>query len=387
MAEKRDYYEVLGVQKGASEDELKKAYRKLAKKYHPDANPDNKEAENKFKEISEAYDVLSDSQKRAQYDQFGHAAFDPSMGGGGAGGFYGGGFDMGDIGDIFGSMFGFGGGGSARRNGPRRGADVNVNIQISFEEAIFGATKEISVGIVDECETCHGTGAKPGTHAETCAKCNGTGQERVVQQSLFGAMTSVRTCSSCNGTGKSIKDPCNSCHGAGRLRKNKKFEINIPKGIDNGQTIRLAGKGEAGERGGGYGDLLVTIYVQTDRIFTRKGTNLYCDVPITFVQAALGGEINIKTIDGEQKYTIKPGTQPETVVTLRGVAVPNLRNPRVRGDQIVTLKVQIPTSMTEKQKQLLRDFYGEAPKTETAKTESEPEKEEKKKKKKGIFGL
>lgn len=364
LADKRDYYEVLGVSKGASDAELKKAYRKMAVKYHPDQNPGDKEAEAKFKEINEAYEVLSDEQKRAQYDQFGHAAFEQ----GGAGGFYGQGFDMGDLGDIFGSMFGFGGfggGGSARRNGPRQGNNVKVTIQLTFEEAAFGCTKEISMGILDECETCHGTGAKPGTHAESCSKCNGTGQERFTQQSMFGAVTSVRTCSQCHGTGKTIKDPCTTCRGAGRVRKTKKYEVNIPAGIDNGQAIRLSGKGEIGENGGGYGDLLVTAYVQPDRVFERRGFDVYCDVPITFVQAALGGEIVIKTIDGEQKYTVKPGTQPDTVITLRGVGIPNLRNPKVRGNQIVTLKVKIPTDMSQRQKDLLRQFYGDDTKKET----------------------
>lgn len=361
LAEKRDYYEVLGVSKNATEAELKKAYRKMAVKYHPDQNPGDKEAEAKFKEVNEAYEVLSDSQKRAQYDQFGHAAFE--QGGMGSGGFYGQGFDMGDLGDIFSSMFGFGGGfgGGGRKSGPRRGKDINVNIQLTFEEAVFGCKKEISVAMYDECETCHGTGAKEGTHAESCPKCNGTGQERFVQQSMFGAVTSVRTCSQCHGTGKIIKEPCGTCRGTGRVRKTKKYEVNVPKGIDNGQTIRLSGKGEIGENGGGYGDLLVTVYVQPNRVFVRKGYDIYCDVPITFVQAALGAEITIKTIDGEQKYTVKPGTQPDTVVTLRGVGVPNLRNPKVRGNQIVTLKVKIPTDMSERQKELLRQFYGDAP--------------------------
>lgn len=374
MASKRDYYEVLGAKKDATEAELKKAYRKMAMKYHPDQNQGNKEAEEKFKEVNEAYEVLSDPQKRAQYDQFGHAAFE--QGGMGGGGFYGQGFDMGDLGDIFSSMFGggfgFGGGSSTRRNGPRRGRDIEVNIQLTFEEAVFGCKKEVSVGVYDECDTCHGTGAKEGTHAESCPTCHGTGQERVVQQSMFGAVTSVRTCSKCKGTGKLIKDPCGTCKGTGKVRKQKKYEVNIPKGIDNGQTIRLAGKGEVGENGGGYGDLLVTVYVQPDRVFVRKGFDIYCDVPITFVQAALGGEIVIRTIDGEQKYTVKPGTQPDTVVTLRGVGVPNLRNPKVRGNQIVTLKVKIPTELTEKQKDLLRQFYGDSS------TEAEPIKEEKK---------
>ncbi len=374
MAEKRDYYEILGVSKDASDAELKKAYRKMAVKYHPDQNPDDKAAEEKFKEVSEAYEVLSDSQKRAQYDQFGHAAFDQ---GGAGGGFYGQGFDMGDLGDIFGSMFGFGGfgGSGSRKNGPRRGNDINVNIQLAFEEAAFGCTKEISVAIFDECEACHGTGAKTGTHAESCPRCNGTGQERFVQQSMFGAVTSVRTCSQCHGTGKIIKEPCTTCHGTGKVKKTKKYEVNIPKGIDNGQTIRLANKGEVGENGGGYGDLLVTVYIQPDRVFVRKGFDVYCDVPISFVQAALGGEIVIKTIDGEQKYTIKPGTQPETVVTLRGVGIPNLRNPKVRGNQIVTLKVKIPTDLSERQKDLLRQFFKEEePKMQENKSASEEKK-------------
>ncbi len=384
LADKRDYYEVLGVQKNASEAELKKAYRKMAVKYHPDQNPGDKAAEEKFKEVNEAYEVLSDPDKRAQYDQFGHSAFEQ---GGMDGGFYGQGFDMGDLGDIFSSMFGFGGGfggGSARKNGPRRGRDINVNIQLAFEEAVFGCKKEISVPIADECDTCHGTGAKEGAHAESCSKCGGTGQERVVQQSMFGAVTSVRTCSQCHGTGKIIKEPCGTCKGTGRVRKTKKYEVNVPQGIDNGQTIRLAGKGEIGENGGGYGDLLVTVYVQPNRVFERRGYDIYCDVPITFVQAALGGEIIIKTIDGEQKYTVKPGTQPDTVVTLKGVGVPNLRNPKTRGNQIITLKVKIPTEMSERQKDLLRQFYDEGH-TEPASAAKGEEKKSFSEKMKGLF--
>ena len=352
MADKRDYYEVLGLGKGASDDEIKKAYRKLAKKYHPDANPGSKEAEEKFKEVGEAYEVLSDSQKRAQYDQFGHAAFDQSMGGGG--GFYGGAdFDMGDI---F-SMFGFGGGGQAsRRNGPMRGRDLNITIQISFEEAVFGCKKDIQVNVTDTCDTCHGTGAKPGTHAETCHKCNGTGQERVVQQSIFGTMQTTRTCSVCHGTGKTVKDPCTSCKGTGYVKKTKKYEINVPKGIDRGQTIRLAGKGEAGVNGGGYGDLLVTVYVKPHSYFVRKGMDIYSEKTITFAEAILGGEISINTIYGEEKYTVKPGTQPNTVITLKNSGVPSLRNDKIKGNQIVTLKVSIPTGLTEKQKMMLHNW-------------------------------
>ena len=358
MAEKRDYYEVLGAGRGASEADLKKAYRKMAIKYHPDQNPGNAEAEAKFKEVNEAYEVLSDQKKKAQYDQFGHAAFEQ---GGAGGGFYGQEFNMDDLGDIFGSMFGFGGfgGNATRRNGPRRGRDIGVNIQVTFMEAAFGTTKEVSVGVIDACETCKGTGAKSGTYAESCQQCKGTGQESVIQQSMFGTVRSVKTCSRCGGKGKVVKDPCGTCHGLGTVRRNKKYEVNIPKGIDNGQTIRLAGKGEVGENGGDYGDLLVTVHVQQDRVFVRKGVDVYCDVPITFVQAALGAEIVIKTIDGEQKYTVKAGTQPDTVVTLRGVGIPSLRNPKVRGNQVVKLKVQIPTSLTERQRELLCEFYGE----------------------------
>ncbi len=365
MAEnKRDYYEVLGVAKGATEDELKKGYRKMAKKYHPDNNLDNKEeAEKKFKEVNEAYEILSDAQKRAAYDRYGHAAFDQTGGfggGGGQGGFYGGGadFDMGDIFNMFGGGFGFGGGGGARRTGPRRGSDVSVTIQVSFDESVTGTAKTIQINVQDECETCKGTGSKPGTHPETCPKCGGSGQERFVQQSIFGAVTSVRTCSACRGTGKSIKNPCETCKGAGRVRKSKKYEVEIPRGIDNGQTIRLAGKGEKGEQGGGYGDLLVTVYVAKDSHFIRKGLDVFAEEPISFVQAALGDKITIRTIDGTEELSIKPGTQPGDVVTLKGKGMPNLRNNRVKGNLFITLRVVVPTSLTEAQKEILRQFDG-----------------------------
>ena len=353
MADKRDYYEVLGLKKGASDDEIKKAYRKQAKKYHPDVHPGDAEAEAKFKEVNEAYEVLSDPGKKSKYDQFGHAAFDQQGGFGGGAGF--GVMDF-DMGAIFGSMFGFGGGSPRRNNGPMRGNDIGMEMYVSFEEAVFGATKEVSVKVVDTCEACGGNGAKPGTHAESCHKCNGTGQERYVQQSIFGSMTSVRTCSACGGSGKIIKDPCNVCDGKGRVRKTKKFEVNIPKGIDNGQTIRLAGKGDAGVRGGSPGDLLITIYVRPHEYFVRKGSNIFCDVPISFVQAALGDTITVRTIDGDHTITIKPGTQPDTVQTIRGKGVFNVRNPRIRGDQVITLKVKVPTSLTSSQKELLRKF-------------------------------
>ncbi len=358
LADKRDYYEVLGVSKGAGDDEIKKAYRKMAKQHHPDANPGNKEAEAKFKEVSEAYSVLSDSQKRAAYDQMGHAAFDQT-GGGGYGGFNGG-FDVNDIFEtFFGDGFGFGGGGRSRKAGPRRGADLQSSLSITFEEAVFGVTKEIQITANDTCETCRGTGAKAGTVAENCRHCGGSGQERFQQQTMFGTMTSVRTCSICHGEGKVIKDPCGTCRGTGKVRKSKNLSVNVPKGIDNGQTIRLAGSGEAGEKGGPPGDLLITIRVSPHKYFKRDGVNLYLEVPITFVQAALGSEIIIPTLTGQEKHTIKAGTQTGTVVTLRQKGVPNVRNSKVVGDLIVTLKVMVPTSLTERQKNLLHSFADE----------------------------
>ena len=362
MADKRDYYEVLGVQKSAADDDLKRAYRKMAKQYHPDANPGDKQAEEKFKEVNEAYAVLSDAQKRAAYDQYGHAAFDPAAGGT-AGGFYNGaGFDMNDIFESFFGESGFGdifSGGSRRRAGPRRGADLHTNIQVKFEEAVFGTTKDIKLQAFESCETCGGSGARPGTVAENCKHCGGTGQERVQQQTMFGSMTSVRTCSVCQGEGKIIRDPCPSCHGAGKIRTNKTLQVNVPKGIDNGQSIRLSGKGEAGDKGGPAGDLLITVYVQPHRLFTRQGTNLYLDVPVTFVQAALGDEITIPTLDGEEKYVVKPGTQPNTVVSIRGKGVPNVKNQRLIGDLVIKLVVNVPTQLSDKQKQKLREFADE----------------------------
>ena len=359
MAEKRDYYEILGVSKNATDSEIKKAYRKLAKKYHPDANPGDKAAEEKFKEIGEAYEVLNDPDKKAKYDQFGHAAFEQ----GGAGGFDGfggfGGFSggFGDLNDIF-DMFTGGTTSRRRSNGPERGADVGVNIQLTFEEAVFGTTKNIQINVSSECDTCRGSGAKPGTHAETCSKCGGTGQETFVQQSIFGAMRSVRTCSNCHGTGKIIKEPCQTCRGTGTVRKKKSFDVKIPKGIDNGQTIRMAGCGEAGKRGGPSGDLLVTVYVKTDPYFVRKGMDVYCDIPISFVQAALGDEIKIRTLEGEEAYSLKAGTQPESTVCLKNKGICSWRNNRVRGDMYLTFKVKVPTDLTQKQKDLLLEFDG-----------------------------
>jgi len=360
MADKNDYYDTLSVQKSATDEDLKKAYRKLAKQYHPDANPDDAAAEAKFKEISEAYAVLSDPQKRAAYDQYGHAAFEQ----GGAGGFHGGvNFDMSDIFEsFFGGDGGFGdlfGGGGRRRNAPRRGADLQTNVQIKFEEAVFGTQRDIQIQSNETCETCKGTGAKPGTTAESCKHCGGSGQERVQQQTMFGTMTSVRTCGICRGEGKVIRDPCTACRGTGKVRASKTLQVNIPKGIDNGQSIRLSGKGEAGDKGGTAGDLLITVVIQPHRHFSRQGNNIYLDVPITFVQAALGEEIIIPTLDGEEKYAVKPGTQPGTVVNIKGKGVPNVKNNRLVGDLVVKLLVTVPTQLTEKQKQRLKDFADE----------------------------
>ncbi len=357
MAEKRDYYEVLGVDKGADDATLKSAYRKLAKKYHPDMNPGDKEAEAKFKEATEAYSVLGDPEKRRQYDQFGHAAFE--NGGGGAGGF--GGFDFdGDMGDIFGDIFGdlFGGGGRSRRadNGPMKGANLRAAVHITFEEAVFGCEKEIELTLKDTCKTCHGSGAKPGTSPETCHKCNGTGQVTYTQQSMFGTIRNVQTCPECGGTGKVIKNKCSECHGTGYTANRKKIQVSVPAGIDNGQSIRIREKGEPGRNGGPRGDLLVEVMVAHHPIFTREDMNIFSSAPISFAQAALGGDVKISTVDGDVIYTVKPGTQTDTRIRLKGKGVPSLRNRNVRGDQYVTLVVQTPSRLNEDAKEALRRF-------------------------------
>ena len=358
MAEnKRDYYEVLGVDRGADEATIKKAYRQLAKKYHPDMNPGDKEAEKKFKEASEAYAVLSDAEKRRQYDQFGHAAFE--QGGGGAGGF--GGFDLngGDMGDIFGDIFGdlFGGGRSRRaNNGPMKGANVRTAVRITFEEAVFGCEKQLDLNLKDECTTCHGTGAKPGTSPETCPKCGGKGQIVYTQQSLFGTVRNVQTCPDCNGSGKIVKEKCADCHGSGYITNRKKIAVTIPAGIDNGQSIRIREKGEPGVNGGPRGDLLVEVQVERHPIFQRQDMNIYSTAPVTFAQAALGGQIHITTVDGDMAYDIKPGTQTDTKIRLKGKGVPSLRNKNIRGDHYVTLVVQVPTKLNEEAKEYLRKY-------------------------------
>jgi molecular chaperone DnaJ len=356
--DKRDYYEVLGVAKGAQEAEVKKAYRKLAKQYHPDANPDNKEAEAKFKEASEAYEVLSDEQKRAAYDRYGHSAFDQNGGGGG----FSGGFDTDfDMNDIFGSVFGdiFGGGGRRRPQGPMPGADIRQTIQVTFEEAAFGCEKELSVNTSETCSTCHGTKAKPGTSAATCGKCGGTGQVRVTQRTILGAMQSVQTCDACHGQGKIIKEPCVKCHGQGKVRANKKVTISIPAGIDHGQTLRVSGKGEVGEVGAPNGDLLVTISIKPHQVLERRDNDVYMRMPISFMQAALGGELSIPTLDGNVKFTIQAGTQTSTTFRLQGKGIPNIRNKKYRGDQYVEVYIVVPKELTEKQRNILREFEAE----------------------------
>ncbi len=357
MADKRDYYEVLGVDKGASEDELKKAYRKLARKYHPDLNKDNPEAADKFKEVNEAYEVLSDKDKRAKYDQFGFAGVDPSYGGGaaGAGGF--GGFDMGDLGDLFGSFFGggFGGGRSQRRNAPQRGESIQQNLILSFEEAAFGCEKEISFSCIDTCDDCGGTGAAKGTTAETCPNCRGTGTVMQTQRTPLGVFQTQTACPNCRGTGKIIKKPCAKCGGVGRLRKKRTFKVKIPAGIDEGQVLRERGMGSAGVNGGPAGDLLISISIRPHPIFTREGQDVYVDIPVSFVQAALGDTLQVPTIDGRVEYKMPEGTQTGTVFRMRGKGIQNL-NGRGRGDQYVRVNVEVPKNLSDKQKKLLREF-------------------------------
>ncbi|MBQ2803447.1 MAG: molecular chaperone DnaJ, partial [Lachnospiraceae bacterium] len=354
MADKRDYYEVLGVTKGATDAEIKKAYRVVAKKYHPDTNPGNVEAEEKFKEAAEAYAVLSDPEKKAKYDQYGHAAFDQN---GGPGGF--GGFDFSDMGDIFGDIFGdmFGGGSRQRQsNGPVKGANIKTTVRVTFEEAVFGTQTELELPLKDECDVCKGSGAQPGHSPETCSKCAGKGQVVYTQQSLFGMARTVQTCPDCGGSGKLIKFKCSNCAGSGFVKSKKKIQVAVPAGIDNGQSIRIREKGEPGMNGGGRGDLLVTVLVDRHPTFQRQEYDLYSSEPISFTQAALGGKITITTIDGDYDLEIKPGTQTDTKVKLKGKGVPTLRNKNVRGDHYVTLIVQVPDKLTEEQKSILNQY-------------------------------
>lgn len=353
MADKRDYYEVLGVQKGASDDEIKKAYRRVAKENHPDLHPGDAAAEARFKEANEAYEVLSDKDKRTRYDQFGHAGVDPSYG---AGGGYGGGFDVdfGDLGDIFSSFFG-GGGRRQNPNAPRRGSDVATSTFISFEEAARGCKKQVEVNVVERCPTCNGSGAASASGVKTCPQCNGTGQERRVQQTPFGAMQTQTTCSRCRGKGKIIETPCKTCRGSGQTARRTTVGINIPAGIDDGQVISIRGKGNAGQNGGPAGDLQVQVSVRPHPLFERRGYDILCELPLTFAQLALGAEIQIPTLDGKVTQTIKEGTQPGEVIRLKGKGFPYLQG-RGAGDELVRLTVEVPKNLTGEQKKALRAF-------------------------------
>ena len=358
MAEqKRDYYEVLGVSRGASEDEIKKAYKKMARKYHPDLNPGDKTAEEKFKEVNEAYEVLSDADKKARYDQYGHAGVDPNFGAGGFGGGFDGSFDFGDLGDIFGSFFGGGFGSAQRRNpnAPQRGESIRLSVTISFEEAAFGCEKEVSVDRYETCAVCHGSGCADGTSPEVCPDCHGSGQVQVRRQTPMGVFATTSPCGRCGGKGRIIKTPCTACRGSGLERKRRTIQAKIPAGIDNGQTISLRGQGHAGKNGGPAGDLLVTVMVQPHDVFRRDGTAVFCEAPITFTQAVLGAELEIPTIDGKVKYTIPEGTQTGTVFRLKGKGIPVL-NGRGRGDQYVTVTIETPRNLNREQKDALRKF-------------------------------
>lgn len=356
MSDKRDYYEALGLQKGASDEEIKKAFRQQAKKYHPDVNPGNKRAEERFKEVNEAYEVLSDADKKSRYDRYGHAGVDPnfSAGGGGFGGF--GGMDF-DLGDIFSSFFGGGRSGSSSRNknAPRKGERVRADAALTFEEAAFGCEKEVPVSRIELCDDCMGTGCKEGTTAERCTNCNGSGTVTSQQRTPFGVMQSTAECPKCSGRGKIILQPCEKCRGLGLIRRNKNISVNFPAGIDNGQTISMRNQGNAGANGGDPGDLFVTVSVQKHALFEREGTSVLLDMPLTFVQAALGAEVEVPTLDGKVRYSIPEGTQTGTVFRLRGKGIQSLRGSG-RGDQYVTVTVAVPTGLSEEQKELLRQF-------------------------------
>ena len=355
MADKRDYYDVLGVNKSATEDEIKSAYRKMAKKYHPDLNPGDKEAEARFKEVTEAYEVLSDQQKRSQYDQFGHAAFDQTMGGGGAS--YSAGFDFGDLGDIFGSFFGGGFGGGSRRNGPVRGSDIRTVIDLTFKEAAFGVEKEVIVNKSVSCDACHGTGSVSGNPV-TCPQCGGRGQVQTTRQTPFGAFSSTSTCDRCRGTGTIINDPCPKCSGNGKVRKSVKTLVKFPGGIDDGQAVSLSGQGEPGSRGGQPGDLLVSVRIKRDPKLSRQGFDVFSDASISITQATLGDVIKVDTLDGPVEMTIPAGTQPGVQFKLKGKGTQRLRGSG-RGDQYVNVNVAIPRRLTERQRELLRELKKE----------------------------
>lgn len=355
---KLDYYEILGIDKNADQNEIKSAFRKLAKKYHPDLNPDDKEAEVKFKEVNEAYGVLGDVEKREKYDRFGHAAFDGNQG---FGGFNGTG-DFNDFGDIFGDIFGdfFGGGynNSRRRNSPRKGADLKIRLNISFEEAAFGTKKDVKISRIEECDYCNGTGAKKGTKKKTCPTCNGTGSVRTVQKTPFGQFASTRVCNTCGGTGEIIEEPCKNCDGTGKVKKTRKITINIPAGVDDGSVIPLRGEGNHGEKGGTPGDLYVYLKIKPHEMFEREGNDIWCEIPISFTKAALGGTVEVPTLEGKVKYEVPEGTQTGTVFRLKNKGIKNLRGTG-KGDQYVKVKIQVPKKLSEKQKKMLEEFAKE----------------------------
>ena len=372
MADKRDYYEVLGLQKGASAEDIKKAYRKAAMKYHPDRNPGDKEAEEKFKEVGEAYEVLSDDEKRARYDQYGFAGVDPNYAAGGAGGY--GGFDgfggfggFGDLGDIFGDLFG---GGSGRRSGgqssARRGENIMSRLDLTFEEAAFGCDKELSVPRIENCVACNGTGSADG-NIETCSKCRGTGQERVIQNFMGMQMQSTTTCSQCGGRGKIIKTPCNTCKGKGKVRRTNRVNVKVPAGVNDGQSVRVRGEGNVGTGGAPNGDLLAEVHIKPHKLFKRREFDVYCEVPISFAQAALGAEIEVPTLYGKVNYTIPEGTQTGREFVLRGKGIPQVGNPKLRGDHHFSVVVETPTRLTNEQKELLRQFDGTVSRSVTPK--------------------
>ncbi len=356
---------MLGVSKSASDDEIKKAHRKLAKKYHPDLNKDNPDAAEKFKELNEAYEVLSDKDKKAKYDQFGFAGVDPNYGGG-SGGFDGfGGFDMGDLGDIFGSFFGGGSSTHSRRNAPQRGETLRQRVMLSFEEAAFGCEREITIGRVETCEECSGSGAAPGTSAETCSTCRGTGTVTQTQRTPLGMFQTQSACPNCKGTGKIIKSPCKKCGGNGKVRKSRTLKVNIPAGIDDGQSIQLRGQGGAGTNGGPAGDVIVTVGIRPHPFFTREGSDVLCEIPISFTQAALGDTLQVPTIDGKIEYTVPEGTQTGAVFRMRGKGIQNV-NGRGRGDQFVRVNIEVPKNLSTKQKELLREFEASSSANHTA---------------------
>ncbi len=370
MAEnKRDYYEVLGVQKSASAEEIKKAYRKAAMKYHPDRNPGDKEAEAKFKEVGEAYEVLSDDSKRQRYDQFGFAGVDPNYGGGGNGP-YGAGFsgfgDFGDFGDIFGEFFGGRSSRQSAQNAPRRGENIMSHLELTFEEAAFGCEKEVATQRIENCAVCNGSGSSDGV-IETCTQCGGRGQVRSVQNFMGMQMQSTTTCPQCSGRGKIVKNPCNTCKGKGKVRKTNRVKVKIPAGVDAGQSVRVRGEGNVGANGGVNGDLLVEIYIKRHAIFSREDFDVLCEVPITFTQAALGAEIEVPTIDGKVKYEIPEGTQTGKEFVLRDKGIPEVGNPRRRGNHRFTVVVETPTRLTKEQKELLRQLDATLDRNETPK--------------------